>query len=250
MKNLVRSLQPEYYHLILTCLLFTCLMMFLPASQTPCFGQNQEDQNYQFVKKVGENVYFMGDIEINPEKGYVAIPCTINMTSGLLEVLLCRPEGKVHESLLVTRVTPLEFQTALLLLGLDAVNEIPEDTAKIDNLSPYKTIETPGDSVLLVIETEHSGKKQKMPAEHYIRDERTQSPLKPGTWLFKGAVTHQSGHVIIDNATTIISTYLDPVALMELNSSSRFNDELFYVNENAGLEKGQPVTLIIQLIIK
>ena len=229
---------------------FLCVFTFLLSFQNVCFGQNQKEGQLQIVKKAGEEVYLMGDIEINPEKGCVSFPCSINMTSGLLEVLLCRPEGKVHESLLVTSVTPLEFQTALLLLGLDPVNEVPEDTAKIDKLSPYKSIETSGDSVQLFIETEQSGKKQKRPAEYFVRDERTQSPLVQGTWFFKGAVTHQSDHVIVDNSTTMISTYLDPVTLMEINASSRFNDELFYVNENAGLTKGQPVTLIIQSVIK
>jgi len=190
------------------------------------------------------------DMEINTGESYISIPCEVNMAVGLLEVLLCRPEGKVHESLLVTKISPLEFQTAMLLLGLDPVNEIPDDPSKSDSLSSFKTIETPGDSVLLFIESEKDGKPIRVPAESLIRDERTKTSLNQGTWLFKGAVTHQSNHVMVDNNVTIISTYSDPVALMEINSSSKFNDELFYVNEEAKLTKGQPVKLIIKTFDK
>jgi len=214
------------------------------------YCQTETEPQANLLKKVNDQVYLLGDIEINLEQGFVAFPCSVNMSEGLLEVLLCRPEGKVHESLLVTNVSPLEFQTAMMLAGFDPVNELPVNSADVDSLSPFKSIETPGDSVQLYIETEHSGKKEKKPAEFFIRDERTKLPLNQGTWIFKGAVTHQTDHVIVDNNVTMISTYLDPIALMELNSSSKFNDELFYVNENANIIKGQPVKLIIQSVFK
>jgi hypothetical protein len=46
----------------------------------------------------------------------------------------------------------------------------------------------------------------------------------------------------------MIATYPDPIALMELNSESKFDDELYYVNEAMNLTKGQDVLLIIQSI--
>jgi hypothetical protein len=198
--------------------------------------------------KLTDDLYRLGNIDINTKEGIISIPCIVNMDSGLLEVVLCRPEGKTHESLLVTKNTPLEFQTALLLLGLDPVNELPTDPKDEDPLSPYLTLETPGDSVLIFIGINENGKVIRKPLEHYIRDERTQKSLTPGSWLFRGAVTHRSGHVIVDPDVTMIATYHDPVALMELNNSDRFDDELFYVNTSAGLVKDQPVTLIIQVI--
>jgi len=198
------------------------------------------------LTKISNDVYMLKDMEINTSSRTVTIPCTINMAAGLIEVVLCRPEGKTHESLLTTKISPLEFQTALLLLGLDPVNELPDDPSKADSLSPYQSIETPGDSVVMFIELEKNGKLVRFPAESLIQDERTQSQINHTTWLFKGAVTHRSGFVIVDPNVTMISTYYDPIALMELNSSGKYNDELFYVNEAAGLTKGQPVKLIIQ----
>jgi len=206
-------------------------------------AQTTED----IIAKKTDDIYTLKDIEINTKNKTVSIPCTVNMESGLLEVVLCRPEGKTHESLLLTNTTPLEFQTALLLLGLDPVNELPESPDEADALSPYLTFETPGDSVLLFIDIiQIDGKKDRVPLEYYIRDERTQKALSPVSWLFRGAVTHRSGHVIIDPDVTMIATYHDPIALMEMNNADKHDDELFYVNTAAGLKKDQPVKLIIQ----
>lgn len=223
--------------------IFTVLPQFLSS-----YAYAQDRETNDLLKKISEDVYLLNDLEINTSSRTVIIPCNVNMTSGLIEVLLCCPEGKVHESLLTTRVSPLEFQTALLLLGLDPVNEIPDDPSKADPLSSYKTIETSGDSLLIFLEAEKEGTVVREPIETFIRDERTKSSVNHVTWLFKGAVTHQSGHVLLDPNVTIISTYIDPVSLMELNDSSKFNDELFYVNDAAKLTKGQSVKLILQAL--
>ncbi|MBE0639499.1 MAG: hypothetical protein IH598_13360 [Bacteroidales bacterium] len=222
---------------------FTLLLFF---HFLPSYGQNPKD----ILMKTSEDTYLLKDIEINTLAKTVTLPCTVNMDSGLIEVVLCRPEGKTHESLLKTNVTPLEFQTALLLLGLDPVNELPADPKDEDPLSPYLTIETPGDSLLIFIELDVNGENSRKPVEFYIRDERTQKPIPSCSWLFRGAVTHRSGHVIIDPEMTMIATYHDPLALMELNNADKFDDELFYVNTSAGLIKGQESKLIIQLITK
>ncbi len=208
----------------------------------------QSGESNDLLKKVDNNTYILNDIEIKTDERTVSFPCRINMEEGLLEVALCTPQGKTHESLLFTEVSPIEFQTALMLLGLDPVNEIPGDPKLADPLSPYKTIETSGDSVLIFIETEIGGKTQRKRIEDFIRDESKGKTLEKSTWIFRGAVTHQSGHVIIAPETTMIATYHDPIALMELNSESKFNDELYYVNDALILKKGQDVKIIIQTI--
>jgi hypothetical protein len=224
-------------------ILIVGVLMILMSKIAP--AQATED----IINKITDDLYRLKDIEINTREKTISLPCKVNMESGLLEVVLCRPEGKTHESLLVTSTTPLEFQTALLLLGLDPVNELPESPEEEDALSPYLTFETPGDSVLLFLDIIQSdGKEVRVPLENYIRDERIQKALSPGSWLFRGAVTHRSGHVIVDPDVTMIATYHDPIALMEMNNADKYDDELFYVNTNAGLTKDQPVKLIIQVI--
>jgi hypothetical protein len=229
-----------YLYILILIVLSTC--WHLPPANA------QSGKPGDLLQKTGKNSYTLNDIEINTDERTVSFPCKVNMEAGLIEVVLCSPQGKTHESLLVTKVSPLEFQTAILLLGLDPVNELPDDPELADPLSPYKSIETSGDSVLIFIEVEINGKTKRQRVEDFIRDESKDGALNHSNWLFRGAVTHQSGHVIIDPETTMIATYHDVLALMELNSESKFNDELYYVNEATGLKKGQDVKLIIKAI--
>ncbi len=228
----------------------TKLMIIVLLSLLAGILPAQEKIPSELFKKTGDYTYALNDLTINTRDKTITINCKVNMISGLIEVVLCRPEGKTHESLLVTNTTPLEFNTALLLLGLDPVNEIPDDPKKIDPLSPYKTIETPGDSVFIFLETESKGTKLRKPVESYILDKRNNKCLTQATWLFRGAVTHYTNHVVIDNEVTMIGTYHDIMALMELNEQGKYDDELFYVNESTSLTIGQNVTLILQALKK
>jgi hypothetical protein len=236
-------MKKNYYLLFLS---FTFLAAFWLAPLSTLNAQ-KSDSN-ETLQKVNDNTYLLNDIEILTDERTVSFPCKVNMVEGLIEVVLCTPKGKTHESLLVTGVSPVEFQTALLLLGLDPVNEVPDDPDLADPMSNLKSIETPGDSMNIFIETAINGKTKRSRIEDFIRDEPSGKTLKKSTWLFRGAATHQSGQVVVDPETTMIATYHDPFALMELNSKSKFNDELFYVNESLNLTKGQAVTLIIQAI--
>ncbi len=229
---------------------FLIIICFLMLSQS-IFSVNKPptDEHEEVVfKQISDDLYMLNEIEINTKKRTVSIPCLINMETGLIEVVLCRPEGKTHESLLVTATSPLEFNTAMLLLGLDPVNEIPDDPNKADPLSNFLTIETPGDSVYIFLETEINGEQVRMPVEYFILDKRTNASLQTSTWLYKGTVTFYTGHVIVDNEVSMVVTYYDPIALMELNDEVKFTDEFFYVNESLGLARGQKANLIIQAI--
>ncbi len=208
----------------------------------------QQDGDAGLLQQTGEHTYLLKDMEINTSDGTISIPCVINMSSGLIEVVLCRPEGKVHESLLTTNVTPLEFQTALLLLGLDPVNELSDDPGFKSSEGPYKSMETPGDSVQIFLETVNNGESARRHLGAYIYNEQSKQPLQPSTWLFRGATTMIDGRVVLDPEITLVATYHDPMALMELNSDSKYNDELYYVNKDAGLKVNDNVKLIIKSI--
>ncbi len=221
----------------LVLLMMVCFWLVLPAQE-----QNQEP----IIKKINEHIYKLQEMTIDTEKQTVSIPCNVNMSSGLIEVVLCRPEGKVHESLLTTQITPLEFQTALLLLGLDPVNELSDDPNHRNEEKPFKTIETPGDSVKIFLETNASGKTKKEPLENFIYNEKHKRPLQRSTWLFRGAVTMADDMILLEPEVSMIVTYHDPVALMELNSGTKYDDELYYVNSRSGLNVKDKVNLIIQ----
>ncbi len=239
---IIINFKSKLVSIIYSLALITALLL------SPVLLQAQVEKPEDVLKKVADEVYMLNELTIDVAEGTVTIPCKVNMNEGLLEVVLCTKEGKLHESLLSTTVTPLELQTALLLLGLDPVNEEPDDPAKADPLSNFTTIETPGDSVVMLLSMQRNGKSVTEPIENFVFDESVKKPLSNSTWLFRGPVMHRSGYMLIDPDVTMIATYSDPIALMELNSQSKYNDELFYVNKSKNLVIGEPVTLIIKTI--
>jgi hypothetical protein len=229
-------------HLILCCIiLLATLLSTTHLSAQPAPGNNT------LIKKA-ENIYLLKGMEINTEARSIKIPCTVNMNQGLIEVVLCGRKGKIHESLLTTQTTPVEFQTALLLLGADPVNEIPDSSNPDRTNSQFLSIETSGDSLRIYLLILRNDNEIIRPVENYIYDESKSGQLSQSSWLFRGAATHQSGHVLTDPEITLIATYHDPMALMELNAPTKFNDELYYVNKEAGLNIGESVFLILEMI--
>lgn len=220
---------------------------FFLSAAVAFWGMNTYSQEAEnLAQRLNDSIYLIKEIRINLNTETLEIPCKINMDSGLLEVILCTPKGKVHESLLVSRSSPVEFQTALLLLGLDPVNEVPDKKELIPDDSPYLNITTPGDSVKLFISWENSQGKFLKPVEDFIKTTGTEKGISDVSWLFLGASTHYTGHVLVDPETTIIATYHDPLALMELNNSTRYDDTLYYVNEKETPPVGTQVNLIIK----
>lgn len=220
----------------------TFLLLLVVNSISTSFSQNPSE----LIKKINDSTYILKDIEINVNSKSISIPCKINMDKGLIEVVLCTAKGKTHESLLVSKSGALEFQTALLLLGLDPINEVPENKDLIPKNSPFQTIETPGDSVQLFLSYQNSQGAFYKPIELFIKSASDNKPIDKISWLFLGAVTHYTGHVLADPETTIIATFHDALALMEINNSSKYDDTLYYVNETETPPKGTEVKLIVK----
>src|SRR5687768_4042498 len=69
------------------------------------------------VREVSPGMFEIGQVRLDKKARTVTLPAKLNMNSGDLEYLLVRPEGSVHESLLVSSVQPSEVHLAMLLLG-------------------------------------------------------------------------------------------------------------------------------------
>ena len=71
------------------------------------------------IKKAGPTEYTLGDIQFSSATHEIRVPATMNMTEGILEYALVHENGKTHESLLRTKVSPTELNVALLLCNYE-----------------------------------------------------------------------------------------------------------------------------------
>jgi hypothetical protein len=159
-----------------------------------------------------------------------------------LEVLLCDPGGRVHETLLVTEVNPYDIWQGLLLLGLE-MSYGPRgqfDDRLLD-----------GDRVLIFVEwKDKENKPVRVWAEDLIYNMNTAKAMERTGWLFTGShfVTNpQTGanELLAMLRGEIAVTWHLPGAILDNPSPDGANKDIYKVYEGRVPERGTPVTVIM-----
>lgn len=181
----------------------------------------------------------IGSVTLDAGARTVRMPGWVNQTSGIVELLACGPRGKTHESVLVLDVNPLDLQTALLLLNLKP--PLSAATASEPGREPPA-----GPPVRLLIQWQENGSNRSVRAETLLYDTRTRGPLPNTHWIFSGS-TEESGRFMALAEESIVATYWDPWAIINLPLPCGANDELLIVNTNTVPPLETPVTLTIEV---
>ena len=133
----------------------------------------------------------------------LALPCRFVLKEGALEVILGKPDGRMHEALLCTEIAAVQVQTMLYLLGAENGFRLPGEKGR------------QGDLIDLFIEWKDAqGKLVREPVENWIVDTRTGKNLEPHGWVFVGSSVKNGafqadaeGNVVINYS--VGSTVLD-----------------------------------------
>ncbi len=213
-----------------------------------------EEQKAPRIRKVGPHKYQVGTVLLDSEKKTVRCRGEVNMNEGgPIELLACRPEGKTHESVFVLHVAPLDLQLALLLLDLNHGRNIafryhPEDP---DGQKP------PGDVLHIYVEwqpprseedegEEGAPERRRARAEQFLYLVQKGKPLEDAEWVFLGSRLLPEGFGA-NLEGSLISTYHDPLAILELQHQTVRDDVFHDANEELCPPVGTPVELIIQV---
>ena len=96
--------------------LFVVVTMLRADTYAQALGPTKPPKDMKPIK-VSENEYKIGKLSFNPKTREIWFPCRVNQNEVLLEFAICDEfRGKLHESLLSTKVTPFEIQIAMKLL--------------------------------------------------------------------------------------------------------------------------------------
>ncbi len=148
-----------------------------------------------------------------------------NARGGIIELILCNKMGKAYESLLVTDVTPIELQTALLLLGYKSMeNKLPIDDKSLKKKE--KRI-SKADSVYLYVQwTDSTNKVLTQRIENFIWDPNTNTNIKPVSWFFNGLLTGEDGKIICHDWISMIVNNYDFESVLSLNYNPVLNTQV------------------------
>lgn len=189
------------------------------------------------LARIAPGVFEIGGVRILKKEDRVIFPATVNMEKGLLEYLIVGDVGKVHESLLRTKVEPYSLQIALLLLGLEG---------STNPLSAQGEARTPeGDPVTIWVEVKTGGMPKKMRIEQWVQIQSKGESLEPMEWIFTGSVI-LDGVFMAQAEKSIVAVFHDPVAMIDNSLPEGASDEVWFVNEKAVPPVGTEVSVIIQ----
>jgi hypothetical protein len=177
----------------------------------------------------------LGTVQLDPEARCVFATGYVNQVEGAIELLACGPGGKVHESVLVLQVNPLDLQAALLLIGLKSGPPMPDL-----GVGPPQ-----GDRVRIWVHWQEAGSSIVKPLEALAYAWRDQRSLRTKDWVFTGSVV-ENGKFKALAEESLIASYWDPWAIINVQSPLGADDDALSVNRAEIPPLHTPVTLIME----
>ncbi len=216
--------------------LFISMCIVMLAVHASAVEESEQDAK-RLVEKLGNNRFKLGNIVIDKNSDSVRFPAKVNMSEGLLELLLCAPYGKTHESLFVTDVDAIHLNLALIMIGC----EKGKVSAKYqgDDVIPEGTLLT-----IEVVYTEENGNEKSIRAEDWVYNRKADRPMRYANWVYTGSFV-RDGDYMAKLTGTYIVTFHDPIAIVDLPLKEAADDTVFWVNTDAVKKEGHRVELII-----
>ncbi len=191
----------------------------------------------------------VGKVVFDPAKRQVVIPALVNMEEGLIEYVLCLPNGKLHESLLVTDADPFHLSLAMKMLGFKSFeNFFPVRGEDLEWLpfTPPEPSEYEPACVKLAIKWKDGDTVRESDLSDIIINARTKNPFPSNKWLYTNSFffsgSYQSS--LCGNAIAIFADRASTINYIgDFNEGD--NESGWIVHSGHPLKPGDPVEIII-----
>lgn len=168
----------------------------------------------------------------------------VNMTAGVVEVLACAPEGKLHESLLVLDCVPSGLHAGLMALGLQ-----PGTPGRVEGGGEFKP--PTGERVAIELRwVDANGVERRTRPEDWLWDAHGKRPMSRQDWIYAGSfevpIEGRPGAVSLaaDAVKSLAVTYHDATTLLQLEGLQSLDDTTYEVNTTSVPPKGTPVVVV------
>lgn len=196
------------------------------------------DETKPLVQRIEANLYRVGDVVVDTKERTVTFPAKVNLTQGVLEVLICTEYGKTHESLLSTRANPLHLNVALLMLGLEGGRSVKYQG---DPTKPE------GSPLEIWFKVRGAEKERLIRAEDWVYNTHAKRPMLRTHWVYVGSVLTPKGFMA-EREGQIVTTFHDPFALIDNPLPGGGDDTVYVVHTEAVPPMGTPVTVVYRAV--
>ena len=196
------------------------------------------------IESLGGSRYRIGLIEFDKATRVVSIPAVVNMNKGLVEYLLVHESGKVHESLFSTKVRPMEFNVALLLLDWKASGTFFDYTEPERGGVPVKgaTHRVENSLTIHVRWKDEKGKEQTVRIEEWLHNLDKKAHISEGPFIYTGSRIMPDGSFLAQDTGSIVALMVDPASIVNNPREGNELDDI-WVPDPAVPAKGTAVTI-------
>ncbi len=196
------------------CLLGNLAMADLTAEHQ----QPQTAQAGQFSPKL-----FKDDVRIDWLRNRVEIDAEVVLRRGPLELLVCSPGTREHESIFVSSAKPSSIYQAMGLIGLTPGHPVSYNP-KTEQLIPPA-----GESLKLSVRWREGQNLTTVPVERWLQlQDEKKSPAEMD-WMFTGSVRTTDNRFAADLEGTVVSVVDFASALIAVGALHSDSNELLWV---------------------
>ena len=205
---------------------------------------SQTAQGQAAIEKVGEGLFRIGRIGVDTTRREIVVPGHVNSDIAQLEFIANTLGGvKAYESALTLETSAINFNTALVLIGLDKANARNVPTRHFDPAVPE------GDRVDLWIECP-GGECQRFAAERLMYDRERKETLSGGSWVYTGSsFIPQGGPYWAEADGVLIGFVHDPASIIEYTGSGALNRfGAIVTNPGIGIKGGTEILVTVKAV--
>lgn len=221
----------------------TLIPRFLPGAETnlppgePVLT-SASTTNTPPIRDLGAGRYQVGEVRFDRGRRTIEFPAAVNLRDGNIEYVVVHANGKTHESLLRTTVSPLHVQLSFLLLGAKG--------AGTTSLPPDPSTKIPGEPVTIEMQWNNGGVTNRMPVEDFVHDRKSGGTLRRGAFVYTGSRIREDGFAAEFDGS-IVSLITDADALVNNVRPGREDDDNWLVRTNGLPPLHTPVEVTIRL---
>jgi hypothetical protein len=197
------------------------------------------------LERLGPELLRIGTITIDIARKEISVPGVVNEVTTLEFVATTKGGLKAYESALELDTNAINFNLALILIGLDHRRATPSRYA-LDPTPPR------GDEVEIWVEWEEGANRRKVRAEQLVYNESTKQTLSEGPWVYTGSMfSAENNAYLADLEGSLIGFVHSPAPVIEsprpmlpgAYGATRFNP-------NLKLEPGTQVVLTVRTLAR
>jgi hypothetical protein len=209
----------------LTCSIF--VGWFIPSVilATGNVSDENETSDYPEVKTLGSGIYDFGGITIDQKSRSFSFDAVCNQTSSLVEYALVHENGKVHESLFRTKISPKWIHACFLLLKESPFVSPPRK----QGLTRHNNELIKDRALRVLVEWDDNGSQFSEALGRMTIKQTNQKTLDEKAFLFTGSKVIEEEY-LAEMDGSIIAIYEDSRATINAIDEDNSNDDIWLAN--------------------